>query len=222
MNNIGKTISPFYAKTTSGDIYFPKERNGNWTVLYSYVGDFTPDAALDILALDKKLPKFSSYNTNVYGISPDSVDTHIAFLLQLRNQKKDGTIIGFDLISDRNLEISKAYGINNADTDNTINEKAVMIIDPEGVLRSFHKYSNGTGINITEIERELLALQTSAYQFAHTPANWTPGDNVVAYPPTTIKEAQSAISDREKDGLICVDWYICYKEDTGKRSQNSD
>ncbi|MBQ8605939.1 MAG: peroxiredoxin [Clostridia bacterium] len=205
MHKIGKKAPPFYAESTRGEIYFPSSHSGRWVVLYYYGDDFSPAAALDITELNKKVPKFSAYNASIVGISSDSRAAHIAWALELRNMDKDGKVIDIELVSDKNAQIAKAYGIED--------EKAVMIIDPDGVLRSFHRYEQGTGLNVTEIEREVLALTAQREHGSITPAGWTPGEQLVAAPPTTLADAQAAVSQREAQGLICIDWYICY--DTG-------
>lgn len=211
MNIIGKKAPVFYAEGTKGQVYFPIDNQGKWNVLYFYPGDFTPESASDIMALDSKIPKFKSYNSEVIAISPDSVPSHIAWVLSLQNMNKQGKPIDFALLSDRSLEISKAYGILNTDTNNERNEKAVIITDPEGIVRSFHKYSNNMGLNITEIERELLALQIVSDKKVISPAGWTPGEDLLIYPPKTVEDAKTNISEREKEGNYCLDWYICYK-----------
>lgn len=199
MNNIGKKAPAFYATTSQGEIYFPNAQSEKWTVLYFYEGDFTPISALDIQEFSKKAPKFAAYNTEIIGVSSDSAAVHIAWVLELRNMDKDGKAIETELVSDKNSEIARLYG--------TDGEKAVVIVGPDGIIRSFHKYSNSTGLNVTEIERELLALQTGGL----TPTSWVPGDYMLEPPPTTVAEAQSAVTDRENAGQMCVDWYICYK-----------
>ncbi len=219
MSTIGQKAPVFYAQSTAGDINFPEDFKDIWTVLYFYVGDFLPSSAYDILELDKKQPKFKSYGSEIIAMSTDSLASHIAFDLSLRNLKKDGKPVDIKLISDKDLSISENLGISNTDKDDNLNEKAVIIIDPEGNIRSFHKYSHNMGINVTEIERELLSLQTAYAQNGLSPAGWTPGDDILEYPPKTTKAAQSSVSDNESKGLYCLDWYICFKADTGLRKQ---
>lgn len=213
----GKPYPEFYARTSKGEVNFPGDFKGKWVVLYSYIGDFLPADATDILALDKAKPKFFSYNADVIAMSPDSVATHIAWVRSLRNQRTDGTDIDIELISDRNLEISQMLGITNADGNMNNNAKAVYIIDSNGILRSSHIYSHNTGINVTDIERELLALQTAQFQTAHTPVNWTPGEDVLDIPPQTVNSASTNVIEKEANGSQCLDWYICYRQDNGNR-----
>ena len=207
---IGKSVPDFKGKSTQGDIDFPIEFSGEWVVLYSYVGDFLPTDATDILALDKASGKFRAQNARVIAMSPDSIATHIAWVRALRNQRRDGTDIGIPLVSDRMHEISTLYGV-------APNQKTVFIIDDTGVLRSMHVYSPDTGINVTEILRALAAQRSAKAQNAQTPVNWTPGEDLLSPPPQTVAEANGNIALREAMGGQCLDFYICYTPDTGKR-----
>jgi peroxiredoxin (alkyl hydroperoxide reductase subunit C) len=223
MNNklmLGSPAPPFKARTTRGNIDFPADLNDKWSVLYVHSGAFLPNSATDILELDSALPRFLAYNATVTAMSHDSVAASIAWLLSLRNLKKDGNDVNIEIISDSSLEIAKRYGISNTSDDINKNEKLIIITDPDGIVRSVHRYSQGMGINVTEIERELLALQTARYQFSQTPAGWTPGDDILEHPPRTITTAGSNIAQKEGIGLRCIDWYICFRQDSGLRKQS--
>lgn len=217
---MGEKAPAFTARTTQGDINFPSDYAGRWVIMYVYIGDFLPVSALDIMAFDKAMPKFSSYNADVIAMSADSIADHLAWIRQLRNMRSDGKCISFPLISDRNFEISKKYGIINSNSDTRTNESAILIIDSEGVLRSAYRYSVGVGVNICEIERTLLALQTSCYQYAQVSGNWTPGDDILEYPPQTVSSMNFKPSECEASGGRCVDWYICYRADSGLRCES--
>lgn len=190
---------------------------GKWTVLYYYIGDFLPSDATDILELDRAKPRFAAHNADIIAISADSVPTHIAWILALRNQRVDGTDINIELISDNSLSIADILGVTTTDFDMNNNVKTLFIIDEEGILRSIHMYSYNTGINTTELERELVSLQTARYQFGQTPVNWTPGADILSHPPQTINDATTNIIKKEANGGDCLDWYICYKQDTSVR-----
>lgn len=208
--NTGNKVPSFSLPSTNGSIDFPI--NGKWTVLHIYEGDFLPVSAGEILALSKAMPKFRAHGAEVKAMSADSVATHLAWILSLRNQDRDGKTIDIELISDRFGEILKSYDMESELQSGT------LIIDPDGVLRAFHKHSSSTGINVTEIERELLALQTARYQFGQTPAGWTPGEDILDPPPRSKTSALSNMSDKQALGGYCLDWYICYRQDTGLRS----
>lgn len=210
--NTGDKIPSVTLPSSNGQTAFPPE--GAWTVLHIYEGDFLPTSATEILALNRAVPKFTAHGARIYGMSADSVASHLAWILSLRNQDRDGKTIDIELISDRFGQILKSYDME------TELQSGTLIIDPEGILRAFHKHTSTTGINVTEIERELLALQTARYQFGQTPAGWTPGEDILDHPPRSTQTALTNMNDKEALGGYCLDWYICYRQDTGLRSQS--
>lgn len=213
---VGEAAPAFTARSTNGVVDFPADFSGKWAVLYVYIGDFQPGCTTDILALSDAAPRLRAYNTEVVAVSPDSIAAHIAWVFSLRNQNK-GNNIGVELISDRSLNVAKLYGVANVGDDFTRLEKMAIIVDGDGVVQAVHKISNAVGINITELERELLSLQTARYQFAMTPSGWTPGEDVIEFPPQTVTTAGSNISEKTANGSRCVDWYLCYRRDSGLR-----
>ena len=216
MPRVGQSAPAFTARSTNGIVNFPSYYVGKWAMLYIYPGDFQPGSTSDILALSEAAPRLRSYNTDVLAVSPDSSETHIAWAMSLRNLNK-GNDINVELASDRSLDIAKKYGVNNVGDDTDKVEKSVIMVDQNGVIQAMHKFPYATGINVTELEREMLALQSSRYQFGITPSGWTPGDELMEYPPQTLATAGSNVSERTASGGRCVDWYICYRQDTGLR-----
>ncbi len=206
--NTGDKIKAVTLESTNGQLRFPPE---SWTVLHIYEGDFLPVSATEILALDKAAPKFAAHGAKIYGISPDSTATHLAWILSLRNQNRDGKTIDIELISDRFGKLLQSLGMKSPSQSGT------MIIDPNGIVRAYHKHSSSTGINVTEIERELIALQSAFAQSALTPSGWTPGEDMLLLPPVTKQQALFGAGENEQKGGYCLDWYICYNQDTGER-----
>lgn len=173
-----------------------------------------PTSATDVLELNRALPKFLAHDAKIYALSADSVASHISWIMSLRNHDKNGKTIDIELISDRYGNIAKSYGLQGE------NDIGTFIIDPEGILRAKNIHSSVTGINVTEIERELLALQTARFQYGRTPSGWTPGEDILEHPPRSLESALSNMSNRQALGGYCLDWYICYRQDTGQRSQS--
>ncbi len=211
---IGQKLPNVSARTSKGILEFPDSLAGKWVVLFSYMGAFFPVDTTDMLELDKIKPKLSAYDTEIIGISTDSVPSTLAWLMSMKNMSKTGTAPDIELISDKTGKISEIYGLNND------NERALYIIDENGILRAKQHFSSETGINTSELERLILALKTSTYQFSQTPANWVPGSEVLEYSPQTITSAQTNISTRESTGGRCVDWYLCYRQDSGLRHKS--
>ncbi len=201
----GNNLAKFTLPSTNGSITLPSDR---WTVLYVYEGDFLPVSAGDILELDRVRPKFSAHETDIVAMSGDSVATHLAWIISLKNQKADGRPIDIELVSDRGYKVLKTLGLDDDGKSGT------LIIDPVGNIRAYNKYDNRSGLNVTELERQILAFQEIDRRSALTPTNWTPGDRVLNEPPKTRDEALNNMRNTQAKGGYCTDWYICFTEET--------
>ena len=211
MIKIGSKAPPVTADSSEGQTTLPPKNS--WSVIHYYLGDFQPSSASDILALEGARARFAAYGAKVYGVSADSAATHIAWLLSLKDHKKDGNI-GIPLVSDIDGRFARLYSVSATERDMNKNEKVTAIIDDNGILRALHRHSYNSGINVTELERELLSLKAAKAQSGQTPAGWTPGDEIMEHPPRSLATAKNNISDRTAQGMRCVDWYICYRSDT--------
>lgn len=216
MPHVGRPAPEFTASSTNGVVSFPSDFAGMWSVLFFYTGDFRPEAASDILAMHNAAERMSAYETKLIAVAPDSVADHIAWMFSLRSLN-GGNDISVELASDQNLSTAALYGVNSVSDDNRLIEKAVFIVDPMGVIQTMHSYPHSTGINFTEIERELLAIQSARHQHGMAPSGWTPGDDMLDNPPQTLRSASGNMAMRESLGSRCLDWYICFRPDTGIR-----
>lgn len=97
---------------------------GHWVVLYFYPKDFTGGCTLEARRFQQDLEKYQQHNTQVIGVSADSIDSHAKFC--------DSEGLKFPLLSDTDGKISKAYGSWIA----PYSMRHTFIIDPQGVLRT--------------------------------------------------------------------------------------
>ena len=61
-----------------------------------------------------------------------------------------------------------------------------------------------------EIKRTLIALQTSDKYDVLTPANWTPGADVMIESPATQQEAEK-MEKKKRPDLTSLTWYMWFK-----------
>lgn len=96
---------------------------GNWVVLYFYPKDFTAGCTLEAQRFQQDLAKYMDKNTQIIGVSADSVDSHAQFC--------DAEKLKFPLLADTTGEVSKAYG----SWLGTLSSRHSFLIDPNGILR---------------------------------------------------------------------------------------
>ena len=125
-------------------------------------------------------PKIQSLQTEVLGISTDSVYAHKVFTEVSPSASK----VQFQLVSDRNHQISKAYRVLNEQAGATF--RATLIIDPEGIISSKMVYPNEVGRNAYDILRILEGIQYARKTGTGIPANWLPNQSGIEKDPDYI------------------------------------
>jgi peroxiredoxin 2/4 len=212
---IGEKAPSFKAKTTQGEIEFPKDFEGKWVVFFSHPADFTPVCTTEFMTFASMQPEFEKRNCRLLGLSIDSIYAHIAWLRTIKEkiQFKDlkNIEVTFPVIEDLKMEVSKAFGMLQPGASSTQAVRAVFIIDPRGIVRAILYYPLSNGRNMDEIMRLLIAMQTSDQYQVATPANWKPGDDVIVPPPGSCGVARDRVEKTDPD-VKCLDWFMCLKK----------
>ncbi|NCC13858.1 MAG: peroxiredoxin, partial [Spirochaetia bacterium] len=177
---IGDKAPSFHAVTTQGEINFPEDYKGKWVILFSHPADFTPVCTTEFMTFASMADEFKSLNTELVGLSIDSLYAHIAWLRKIQELEWNGMKgieVKFPLIEDIKMEVARKYGMLQSQSS-TQAVRAVFVIDPNGVVRTILFYPASLGRNFDEIKRVVLALQKADKDKIATPANWRPGDDV--------------------------------------------
>lgn len=211
---IGDKAPEFEAVTTQGKINFPADYKGKWVILFSHPADFTPVCTTEFMTFASMADEFKALNTELVGLSVDSLYAHIAWLRKIQELEWNGMKnmeVKFPLIEDIKMDVARKYGmIQGQSTTQAV--RAVFVIDPKGVIRTILYYPASTGRNFDEIKRVILALQKADKDNIATPANWMPGDDVII--PTagscgTAKERMESTDENQ----YCLDWFLCFKKE---------
>lgn len=206
---IGMKAPDFFANTTFGPIKL-SDFKGQWVILFSHPGDFTPVCTTEFIAFAKANNEFKNLNAQLIGLSIDSNPSHLAWVYNI--YKNTGVEIPFPVIADRTGEISRLYGMIAPDASNQETVRNVFFIDPDMTVRAILVYPLTNGRYIPEVLRLLEALQMTDKEKVVTPANWMPGMPVLVPPPKTYKELVQRQQNPSAQNLQCVDWYLCYKK----------
>ncbi len=212
---IGDDAPEFKAKTTQGDINFPTDYKGKWVILFSHPADFTPVCTTEFMTFAKMADEFKALNTELVGLSVDSLYAHIAWLRKIQELEWNGMKkieVKFPLIEDIKMDVAKKYGMIQPGQSNTQAVRAVFVIDPKGKIRLILYYPLSTGRNFDEIKRVILALQKADADSVATPANWRPGDDVIVPPPGSCGTAKERMEGKDSD-KYCLDWFMCFKRE---------
>ena len=93
----------FKLPSTNKKDYSLKDSFGNYLIIYFYPKDDTPGCTIETNDFNKLISKFKKLDCEVYGISKDSLKSHVKF--------KDKYKIKFDLLADEELKVLKKYKV---------------------------------------------------------------------------------------------------------------
>ena len=211
---IGDPAPAFTANTTQGEINFPADYKGKWTILFSHPADFTPVCTTEFMTFAKMMDEFKELNTELIGLSVDGLYSHIAWLRKIQELKwkdMENIEVTFPLIDDIKMEVATAYGMIQPKASTTQAVRAVFIIDPEDIIRTILYYPQSTGRNFDEIKRIIQALQKADAEQIATPADWRPGDDVIVPPAGSCGTAKERM-ETQTDDQYCLDWFLCFRK----------
>ncbi len=212
---IGESAPAFDAVTTQGNISFPADYKGKWVILFSHPADFTPVCTTEFMTFGSMMDEFKALNTELIGLSVDSLYSHIAWLRKIQElewKDKKNINVTFPLIEDIRMEVANKYGMIQPGASNTQAVRAVFIIDPESKIRTILYYPLSTGRNFDEIKRLLIALQKADSDNCATPADWRPGDDVIVPTAGSCGTAKERM-DNQTDDQYCLDWFMCFRRE---------
>lgn len=213
---IGEVAPSFKAKTTQGDINFPADYKGKWVILFSHPADFTPVCTTEFMTFASMQEDFKKLNTELIGLSIDSIYAHIAWLRTIKEKieykgMKDVEVL-FPVIEDLKMEVAKAFGMLQPSASTTQAVRAVFIMDPETKVRAILYYPLSMGRNMDEIKRMIIALQKADAEQIATPANWQPGDDVIIPTPGSCGGAKERMESQDEN-KYCLDWFLCFRKE---------
>ena len=114
---VGEEAPLFEAVSDKGPVNLIEYRGQKNVVLAFYFSDFTPVWKGELQAFQKDIKRFEDLNTQVLGVSSDSLETHKEFTEEYG--------ITFPLISDADKSVRKLYGKG----------RITYLIDRKGVIQ---------------------------------------------------------------------------------------
>ncbi|GAB2229547.1 hypothetical protein Droror1_Dr00013793 [Drosera rotundifolia] len=162
-----------------------------YVILFFYPLDFTFVCPTEITAFSDRHAEFEKLNTEILGVSIDSVFSHLAWV---QTDRKSGGLgdLKYPLISDVTKSISKSYNV--LIPGQGIALRGLFIIDKEGIIQHSTINNLAIGRSVDETLRTLQALQyVQENPDEVCPAGWKPGDKSMKPDPKLSKEYFAAI-----------------------------
>ncbi len=212
---IGEKAPAFEADTTQGKIKFPEDYKGKWVILFSHPADFTPVCTTEFMTFASMEKEFEDLNCKLIGLSIDSHYSHIAWLRTIKEKIEykgmKNVEVKFPVIADLKMDVAYKYGMVQPAASDISAVRAVFFMDPESKVRAIIFYPSSLGRNFQEIKRALIAMQVADKHQIATPADWQPGDDVIVPPPGSCGVAKERVDNAQKEGIKCLDWFMCLK-----------
>lgn len=212
---LGTPAPEFSAVTTNGTINFPQDYAGKWVILFSHPADFTPVCTTEFMTFQSMYEEFKALNTELVGLSIDSLYSHLGWLNAIKGYSWDGIekpVVQFPVIADIKMEVARKYGMVQGESD-THACRAVFFIDPQGNIRTILYYPAALGRNFEEIKRVIIGLQKADAEGVALPANWVPGKDVIVPPPGSCGAIQERVELAKSEGYEMKDWFLTFRKD---------
>ncbi len=123
-------VSNFSAPMTSGQTFQLSGRPARYTVLFFYPKDNTPGCTTENVAFRDLYEQFQAADTEIYGISRDSLRSHEGFRAKLG--------LPFELISDPEEKVCEQFGVMKMKQmyGKTVRgiERSTFVIDASGQI----------------------------------------------------------------------------------------
>ena len=127
---VGLRVPDFSASMTSGQTFELSALRGKNIVLYFYPKDNTPGCAAESMSFRDLYSRFQAQNTEIFGISRDSLKSHegfkakLAMPFELISDPDEAVCIMFNVMREKVLYGKKVRGI----------QRSTFVIDAEGIL----------------------------------------------------------------------------------------
>jgi len=158
--------------------------DGKWTLLLFYPLDFTFVCPTEIIAFSDAHSRFREIGVEIYGVSVDSVFSHLAWTETDRKQGGVGDI-EYPLLADINKKVAESYGIL---TEAGVALRGLFLIDDEGIVQHATINNLAVGRSVDETLRLVQAFQHTREVGEACPAGWQPGDDTMKETPEGLKQ----------------------------------
>ena len=127
----GQAAPDFLLNDQNGESHSLEKYRGQWVVLYFYPKDDTPGCTKQACAFRDDYKTLSAHNTQVLGISVDSIDSHDEFANKYS--------LPFPLLADIQGETAKNYQTLTSLGIIKFAKRHTFIIDPHGIIKKIYR-----------------------------------------------------------------------------------
>ncbi len=153
---VGSKAPQFSLSDVDGDLHSLKRMLGKWVIVYFYPRDNTPGCTTEACEFSAGLETFGEIGAQVFGISPDDLESHRAFIAKYE--------LTVTLLSDTARKAINRYGAwGEVDMRGRMVEgviRSTVIVDPEGNIAWHWPRAKAEG-HAQEVADKLCDLQAA-------------------------------------------------------------
>jgi peroxiredoxin Q/BCP len=132
---VGDPAPEFSLSDQEGKTHSLKALRGSWVMVYFYPKDDTPGCTRQACALRDRFADFTQRGVHVFGINPDSVESHKTFAIKHK--------LTFPLLSDADKSVVKAYGVWGRMAGMIpLTMRSTFLINPEGAIAKIYEQAS--------------------------------------------------------------------------------
>lgn len=177
---IGDIFPNFKAWGTQGDFCFHNWAEGRWVYFFSHRSAFAPLCSTELASLAVYQEAFKKADIAVAAISIGSLEDTMAWVEEV--EETFDLSIEFPVLSDPHGKLSRGMGLIHPKNDPNHSIRKSFIIDPALQVRMMFDYPAYVGRSSEEVLRAAQALQIAERTKLAVPADWQPGDDLLARP----------------------------------------
>jgi peroxiredoxin (alkyl hydroperoxide reductase subunit C) len=147
---------------------------GKWVVLFFYPADFTFICPTELGELADRYSEIQGLNAEIISVSTDTAFVHKAWFDNSETINK----IKFPMLADPTGKVCKDYGTYI--DEEGLSLRATVLIDPDGIVKSYEINDNSIGRSSYEIIRKIQAANFVRENGGEVcPMNWKPGEKTL-------------------------------------------
>lgn len=183
---VGERFPNFLAETTMGRISLEDYADGRWLYLFSFPASFSAVCSTELVSLAAQMKQFDDLGVRVLGLTCSDIDRTLDWVADLEEVFR--TELPFPIVTDHSGMLARQFGMLNTRERAATAMRKSFILDPSRKVRLMTDYPARLGRSGDEVLRCLEGLQDIDYTGMALPADWLPGDYMVA--PKEVDEAQ--------------------------------
>lgn len=190
---LGASVPDFHAETTRGTLSFQRWAKGHWTYLFAFPSTFASVCSTELVAFAARRATFEALGVKVLGITPAGLQDTLDWVMDL--EKLFGLDIAFPVVADEGGAVLRRLGLLSPAPHATLAARPSLFLDPDGVVRMVTVYPARMGRSSAEVLRCFEGLRDVDYSGLAVPADWKPGDDLVAPKGVQADDLQRVFGD---------------------------